>query len=108
MIQSGHAKSYRSYPHDRTARYNALEAQAQLAESGLWGTCESNTANEPVDYEGPCPVKGNINSRGDKLYHTPSCPSYNSTKISPHKGEQCFATAREAEAAGWVMAGNCS
>lgn len=53
-----------------------------------------------------CYIKGNINSKKKKLYHAPGCPSYNSTLINK-PGERCFNSASEAEAAGWVMAGNC-
>jgi hypothetical protein len=52
-------------------------------------------------------IKGNISSGGRKFYHFPGCPSYNSTKIDTSKGERWFVTAAEAEAAGWVKAGNC-
>lgn len=51
-------------------------------------------------------IKGNIND-GRKLYHLPECPSYKSTKIDESKGERWFATAAEAEAAGWRKAQNC-
>jgi hypothetical protein len=51
-------------------------------------------------------IKGNIND-GKKLYHLPECPSYKSTKIDESKGERLFATAAEAEAAGWSKAQNC-
>lgn len=51
-------------------------------------------------------IKGNISSNGH-LYHFPGCPSYNATKIDEGAGERYFTSAAEAEAAGWVKAGNC-
>jgi endonuclease/exonuclease/phosphatase family metal-dependent hydrolase len=53
------------------------------------------------------PIKGNINSRGDKLYHLPSCPSYAETEVDGSRGERWFETEAEASAAGWRKAGNC-
>jgi hypothetical protein len=54
----------------------------------------------------PC-IKGNISSDGRKLYHYPSCPSYNQTVIDESKGERWFWNEAEAIAAGWTKAGNC-
>lgn len=52
-------------------------------------------------------IKGNISSDGRKLYHYPGCPSYNATRIDESKGERWFVSEAEAQAAGWVRAGNC-
>jgi hypothetical protein len=52
-------------------------------------------------------IKGNINSKGDKLYHHPGCPSYKVTKIDPGQGERMFSSEAEARAAGWSKANNC-
>lgn len=52
-------------------------------------------------------IKGNINSKGDKIYHLPSCPSYEQTQIDK-AGEQLFVSEAEAIAAGWSRAGNCN
>ncbi|EKN68653.1 thermonuclease family protein [Schinkia azotoformans] len=45
---------------------------------------------------GDCVIKGNINSKGEKIYHTPSSRSYNQTKP-----EIWFCTEEEAIAAGF-------
>lgn len=57
----------------------------------------------PVAGAGPagCRIKGNINSRGERIFHSPGMPSYASTRIDPRRGERWFCTAGEAEAAGW-------
>ena len=52
-------------------------------------------------------IKGNISSKGEKIYHFPGCQSYNATRIDESQGERWFATAAEAVAAGWRMAQNC-
>lgn len=43
-----------------------------------------------------CLIKGNINSKGEKIYHTPDSPSYKITKP-----EKWFCTEKEAQAAGF-------
>jgi endonuclease/exonuclease/phosphatase family metal-dependent hydrolase len=55
----------------------------------------------------PGPIKGNINSRHQKLYHAPGCPAYANTRIEPSHGERLFATEAEAVAAGWQKAPGC-
>lgn len=57
------------------------------------------------DDEGNCLVKGNINSKGDKIYHLPGSPSYNSTKIDEEAGERWFCTELGAIEAGWHAPG---
>ena len=47
-----------------------------------------------------CAIKGNINARGECIYHVPGSRHYNRTKISPSKGEQYFCTVADAVAAG--------
>ncbi|MDB4990337.1 MAG: Endonuclease/exonuclease/phosphatase [Myxococcaceae bacterium] len=51
-------------------------------------------------------IKANIN-RGRKLYHAPECPGYEATRVDEAKGERWFATAKQAETAGWTRASNC-
>lgn len=60
---------------------------------------------EPPPSSGP--IKGNISSRGKKLYHLPTCPSYAGTKIDPAQGERWFPTELEAQSAGWAKSPNC-
>ena len=49
----------------------------------------------------PCLIKGNISSKGERIYHPPGCRYYNATVIEPAKGERWFCTEAEAVAAGW-------
>jgi len=48
-----------------------------------------------------CNIKGNINSSGDRIYHTPKSPYYYKTTINRRYGERWFCTVEEAEGAGW-------
>ena len=45
------------------------------------------------------PIKGNVNSKGERIYHTTSSRTYNRTNP-----EQCFATAADAARAGYRAA----
>lgn len=46
-------------------------------------------------------IKGNINSKGEKIYHVPGGASYSKTVINEAAGERWFRTEAEAKAAGW-------
>ncbi|MBP7609493.1 MAG: thermonuclease family protein [Steroidobacteraceae bacterium] len=61
----------------------------------------TNTAAKPSKPEGPCRIKGNINDKGDRIYHVPGSESYEHTGISASRGERWFCTEEEARKAGW-------
>lgn len=46
-------------------------------------------------------IKGNINRKGEKIYHLPGTSKYDATKIDESTGERWFASEDEAIAAGW-------
>ena len=48
-----------------------------------------------------CAVKGNVNSEGEKIYHTPGQRDYQRTDIRPEEGDRWFCTPEEARAAGF-------
>lgn len=100
-----------TYPPD--VRYNeklrAAMAEARQAKRGLWGGCP-NAPGSPLPVDPPptgCAIKGNINTKGEKIYHLPGCGSYEKTVIEEAKGEQWFCAEADATAAGWRKAGNC-
>jgi type II secretory pathway predicted ATPase ExeA len=49
-------------------------------------------------------IKGNISSKGEKIYHVLGTASYNLTKVDESKGERWFRSEQEAVAAGWRAA----
>jgi hypothetical protein len=53
-----------------------------------------------------CNIKGNINSKGDRIYHVPGGSWYGATKINKAKGERWFCSEKDAKAAGWRAAFN--
>ncbi len=52
-------------------------------------------------------IKGNVSSRGKKLYHAPSCPQYERVQIDAARGERLFASEADAVAAGWQRSPDC-
>ena len=48
-----------------------------------------------------CVIKGNINRKGEHIYHLPSQQFYARAKINEGNGERWFCTEAEALAAGW-------
>lgn len=48
-----------------------------------------------------CNIKGNVSTRGERIYHVPGQKYYDDTRISASHGERWFCTEAEARAAGW-------
>jgi endonuclease YncB( thermonuclease family) len=123
MVRAGLALAYRRYSND----YVDEENEARNAKRGLW----AGEFTAPWDYrretreETPrpqqsapraapgagtaatqppnsrCAIKGNINQRGDRIYHVPGSDSYDNTVIDERSGERWFCSEAEARAAGW-------
>ena len=105
MVRMGAAWAYREYLIDRSLL--TLESQARADKRGLWGTSEAQ-AMPPWEWRrtgdqnaGRCQIKGNISSKGDRIYHAPGSRSYGATRINESKGERWFCSEAEAKAAGW-------
>ncbi len=93
----------------------AVAAVATVAAvSGVIGVALSQNNQEPVTVEPTltsiqkpveepknCLIKGNINNKGEKIYHMPGQKYYSQTVIEPEKGERWFCTEQEATSAGW-------
>lgn len=48
-----------------------------------------------------CPIKGNTNDKGERIYHAPWPPWYSKTKVNTGNGERWFCDEAEAVSAGW-------
>ncbi|WP_368659109.1 thermonuclease family protein [Metabacillus halosaccharovorans] len=85
--------------------FNEIQKQAQNEQVGIWSLenyatengfqDETQVENDDTVNSG-CTIKGNINSKGEKIYHTMQSPSYNVTKP-----EELFCTEKEAVEAGY-------
>ncbi|MEX2480920.1 MAG: thermonuclease family protein [Gammaproteobacteria bacterium] len=103
MVESGMALAYRHY----TERYVAEEDRARAAQRGVWETefeapwawrRKAPSSRRP---ESDCAVKGNVNSKGQRIYHERGSPAYGQVRIRPAQGDRCFANAEQARAAGF-------
>ncbi|RMF33673.1 MAG: thermonuclease family protein [Alphaproteobacteria bacterium] len=106
MVLRGQALAFRRY----STSYVAEEARARAQGAGLW----SSVFVAPWEYRARrwqqaaataprpgCPIKGNINRRGERIYHTPYSRSYARTRIDPARGERWFCSEAEALRLGW-------
>jgi endonuclease YncB( thermonuclease family) len=106
MVLAGHALVFRKF----SDTYIDEESAAERSRAGIWqGQFEPPwefrskrwaVASQESPYP-DCPIKGNINRKGVKIYHTPWSRSYGRTKIDESKKERWFCSEAEALAAGW-------
>jgi len=110
MVRLGAATAYRRYSSD----YIGQEAEAKAAARGLWNGASiapevfrqvKKRSPEPLrEANGGCAIKGNVSSKGERIYHMPGQKFYAETRIEPRKGEAMFCTEAEARAAGFRRA----
>lgn len=112
LVRDGYARIMTIPPNVAQADlFLAAEREAREQNRGLWGLETKNKTSEPKkkaeapkqDQKEPAQappegklIKGNINSKGDKIYHVPGSASYEKTNA-----EMWFATEEEAQEAGF-------
>lgn len=121
MIEGGYASEYTyNLPYKNQSKYKAAEASAKQNKKGQWadGICSNTDTSSVVEQQKvqtqqvtttnttttSCLIKGNINSKGVKIYHMPGQQYYDETVITESKGERWFCTEQEAISAGWRKA----
>lgn len=107
LVQEGLAYAYRRYSLD----YDLDEKAAAIADVGLHasrvqtpGQFRQTRAVGRIPRDPACRIKGNISSKGERIYHSPGQEHYERTGIREDRGERWFCSAAEAEAAGWRAA----
>lgn len=119
LIEGGFGKEYTyDAAYEHRSAYLAAQKRAKAKRLGVWSAAcaapvlaarppaGSTGTAAPVKPSGTCVIKGNISSKGEKIYHVPGGGSYDVTVITPSKGERWFCTEQEAVAAGWRRARN--
>jgi endonuclease YncB( thermonuclease family) len=125
LVRSGWALAYKRISHD----YDADEAAAREARAGMWqgafiapwdwrvrnkktailGAVKPPdgahaillaSASGPVAPSPDCTIKGNVNSAGECIYHTPNSRWYSQIRMRITKGTRWFCSVEDAEAAG--------
>jgi endonuclease YncB( thermonuclease family) len=114
LVREGHAWAFRRYLVDPTLLDD--EAAAREQGLGLWrrpnpvapwqwrARSRAASADRPGEPPGGCRIKGNINRRGERIYHVPGGRHYEQTRIDTAQGERWFCSIAEAERAGWRRA----
>lgn len=64
-------------------------------------TCVGGCTEQP---DPSCAIKGNVNAKGDHIYHMPGGKNYALTRIKPVEGDRWFCTEQEAQDAGFRAA----
>ena len=108
LVERGMAFAYRKY----SMMYDLAEKGAVVTGRGL----HKSRVQAPADFraarakpaqaapDSDCQIKGNISSKGGRIYHLKGQEHYHRTRISAQKGERWFCTEAEAIAAGWRRA----
>ncbi len=107
LVSDGLAFAYRRY----SMAYDLDEKGAAISGRGLHGSTLQRPADHrratasPADaapgHKASCRIKGNVSSKGARIFHSPGQKHYAATRISAARGERWFCTAAEARAAGW-------
>lgn len=111
LVRQGYANSY-TYPPDvkYQSQFKEAETEAKNSNLGLWKSCPLGDSTTPkaivstvktnVNATG-CTIKGNISSKGEKIYHMIGQSYYDKTVIDINAGEKWFCSEKEAVSAGW-------
>jgi len=130
LVRDGFALAFVRY----SSRYIKEEQEAKSAKRGLWvgsfqppwdwraiqRSKQQFTSNNSValmpqatqqksttsTMNASCLIKGNINNRGERIYHVPGGKWYDRTQINERNGERWFCSVAEAENAGWRAPGS--
>lgn len=106
LVKRGLALAYVRYEDT----YIEQELSARESKRGIWsGSFEQPEQHRQKKWQeaarqaasGGCPIKGNINSDGVRIYHVPWSSAYKKTRVNPDKGERWFCSEQEASDAGW-------
>ena len=88
------------------AALTAILSTTSLAGSAVAEERQGERIVEAGEQRPGCLIKGNINSRGERIYHEPGGRWYDRTQVDVSKGQRWFCSREEAEAAGWRRAGS--
>jgi len=107
LVRAGHAVPYlefsRRYEGDAVVslRFGSPASYRRAGRARPQNADDSVTETLSAARDRDCAIKGNISSRGERIYHVPGSRSYAATRIDEARGERWFCSASEAETAGW-------
>lgn len=107
MVDNGLAMAYTKY----TGKYLPDEEQAKKVRKGMWAAQFVKpwdwrrgirlAGNELPDAD--CPVKGDVNSNGEKIYHVKGWRDHLKIALNDAEGDRCFLSVDEALLAGFTL-----
>ncbi|WP_425335984.1 thermonuclease family protein [Sphingomonas kaistensis] len=107
LVETGWATAYRKY----SLQYIDAEGRARAARRGIWALrfqrpeeyrrARTATVAAQAPPDPRCLVKGNVSSKGARIYHRPGSRDYLAVRIDPGNGERWFCSEAQAAAAGW-------
>lgn len=107
LVSEGLAFAYRRY----SMAYDLTEKRAAIQDRGLHAMriqspaqFRQNRAAGRIPQDRTCAIKGNISSKGVRIYHMPGQRDYERTGIREARGERWFCSEAQAQAAGWRRA----
>lgn len=103
LVKNGLALAYRKY----SRRYVPFEKEARANKVGMW----KGDFTQPWEWrkgmrvnrlnDRSCYVKGNVNSKGNKIYHLRTGQHYHQVQIVAGEGDRCFSSEDNAMKAGF-------
>ena len=107
--QHAHSRPYMEIERAAVAQRRGIFDSAPPPLAGFCRTSRSVQAPDPdlgvrpipAAARGDCAIKGNINARGERIYHLPGQQFYDVTRIDESAGQRWFCSEAEARAAGW-------
>lgn len=108
LVRQGLAWAFVRYSSDyvdvereaRAARRGVFQAETQTP----WDFRTSRWQTAVTDAPAGCAIKGNINAKGERIYHMPWSRYYTSVRMDEAKGKRWFCSEAEAIDAGWRSA----
>ena len=107
LVREGFAFAYVKYSED----YVEIERKVAVIDRGLHAVRlqtpsqhRKTRAKGRIPPDDACKIKGNINTKSVKIYHSPGQQFYENAGIDEAKGERWFCSAAAAQAAGWRAA----
>lgn len=107
LVSEGLALAYRRYSLDYDQDEKAAAQNARGIHRGRFqppSEYRAARAKGPAAPDPTCRIKGNISSKGVRIYHLPGQSHYVKTRISTVKNERWFCSESEARTAGWRRA----
>lgn len=88
--------------HRRAGRANAEQSRAGRAKQVAHA--QQSLPPDLGQSTDACAIKGNVNNRGQRIYHVPGDRWFGRLQLHPRQGDRCFLSVEEAESAGFRAA----